>query len=847
MSENAEKDARSDPSGRNTTSLKPRSCIVCRSRKVRCDKRAPCSNCRRANSACVLPPTDRPPRWARRLDRLNGAVSNLHASQEAEPVAEDAMERLHNLESLVQELRVQLEQAKLATNSAAEGSSGVGSPENSAHDRQSNVSSISTANVQNKFGRMVLQGSNRSRYVSSGFWSRVNDEIDDLRADACGLLSGESDTSDEEASPGMTPSTHELERAPAERHGFLFGHNLSPFPPNLTDIHPLPSQIPFLLDVFSENVNIIFQVVHLPTIKNMVRDWRGREMKGLTPTNEALMFSIYYAAITSMEEEDVVLNFGATKADLNLKYRQGLEYALARADFLNAPNFVLVQAFAIFLSLARRHDSPSFVWMMTGLAIRMGQALGIHRDGTHFNNLSPYQTEMRRRVWWTLCMLDVRASEDQGTDYTITRASFDTKIPLNLNDADLDPESKQTPQAHDALTDMSVARVSFGMCEITRQMMAYGFKEAAPSLEEQSRLLQQIYQGLERDFLQYSTDSGNIVYWVVVTVARLLMAKMTLLIHLPLLFSSPNEDFSEELRTRLLVSSIEVAEYNHALNNEQACRHWRWAFQTYTHWYSIVYMMLEISRRPWSPLSERAWVALHSQWLIPNQSHMNRNLRVWIPLRKLMTKARKYRDMEFGRLRNDPRAAEELEQGYRFAPLPSSTGPFPPGSDSADLFLDQWRQLVIRWDENKDKAPTPGFSVSTPSNPPTAAQSIVHPAPNLSETHSSAFAVGPEYLAAEEPQFGYGVPSIGPTNFSSVMEANTGFGSGHINPAAHGQLATPAVVPWLWSDEGVLTDFTSEEQADSHVDMGEEVNWYNWASSAKDMEHYGGTYSTRPH
>lgn len=103
----------------------------------------------------------------------------------------------------------------------------------------------------------------------------------------------------------MTPSTQELERTPAERHGFLFGHNLSPFSPTLTDLHPLPSQIPFLLDVFSENVNIIFQIVHIPTIKNMVRDWRGREMKGLTPANEALMFAIYYAAITSMEEEDV--------------------------------------------------------------------------------------------------------------------------------------------------------------------------------------------------------------------------------------------------------------------------------------------------------------------------------------------------------------------------------------------------------------------------------------------------------------------------------------------------------------------------------------------------------------
>ncbi|CAG8896487.1 unnamed protein product [Penicillium egyptiacum] len=860
----AEKNARFNASGRSTTSLKPRSCIVCRSRKVRCDKRAPCSNCRRANIACVLPSTDRPPKWARHLDRLNSAVSNLQASQKPEPVAEDVMERLHNLESLVQELRNQLEQAKSAANSAAEGSCGVGSPESSAHDRPSNPSSISTANVQSKFGRLVLQDSNRSRYVSSGFWSRVNDELDDLSADAHGLQPGESDTSDDEASPEMTSSTQELGRTPAERHGFLFGHNLSPFSPNLTGLHPLPSQIPFLLDMFSENVNIMFQIVHLPTIKNMVRDWRGREMKGLTPANEALMFAIYYAAVTSMEEEDIILNFGATKAELNLKYRQGLEYALARADFLNAPDFVLVQAFAIFLCLARRHDSPRFVWMMTGLVIRMGQALGLHRDGTHFDYITPYEIEMRRRVWWTLCVLDVRASEDQGTDYTITKASFDTKIPLNLNDIDLDAESKQAPQARDALTDMSVARVTFGMCEITRQMMAHGFKQGAPSLEEQSRLLQQIYQDLQRDFLQYSTESGNITYWVIVTVARLLMAKMTLLIYLPLLFSSPNEDFSEELRTKLLVSSIEVAEYNHALNNEQACRHWRWAFQTYTHWYSIVYMMLEISRRPWSPLSERAWVALHSPWLIPNQSHMQRNLRIWIPLRKLMTKARKYRDMELARLRNDSQAAQQLKQAYQTAPLPSSTGPFPSGSNSVGLFLDQWRQLVAQRDKTRYGALTPGFAITNTSNPPmhnaSTMQSSVHNAPNLFQTFPSALTVEPQYLPAEERQFGYEVSSVGSTSFDSAMAPNIGIGFGPENPAASsqnhfsmapevqfdGQLATPPVAPWLWSEEDTSIDFTStsEDPADSNMGMDEEVNWYDWAASAKDTECDGGTWSS---
>ena len=35
----------------------------------------------------------------------------------------------------------------------------------------------SASGVQKQFGRLVLQGKSHSRYVSSGFWSRVNDEV----------------------------------------------------------------------------------------------------------------------------------------------------------------------------------------------------------------------------------------------------------------------------------------------------------------------------------------------------------------------------------------------------------------------------------------------------------------------------------------------------------------------------------------------------------------------------------------------------------------------------------------------------------------------------------------------
>ena len=112
----------------------------------------------------------------------------------------------------------------------------------------------------------------------------------------------------------------------------------------------------------------------------------------------------------------------------------GLEHALAKADFLNAPDIVLVQAFALF-SLCRSPTRQS--------EIRVDDDWARHQDGPvpwvaarwgSFQAPTPFEVEMRRRVWCILCMLDIRSSEDQGTDLTIAAGSFDTKIPLNINE-----------------------------------------------------------------------------------------------------------------------------------------------------------------------------------------------------------------------------------------------------------------------------------------------------------------------------------------------------------------------------------------------------------------------------
>ena len=173
------------PSATPALASKLRSCVICRQRKVRCDKQSPCSNCRRANVACISPSTDRPPRWARRLERLtnNATASNALAPQDTtDPGVGRVMERLRNLECLVKQLNGQLEQAQAATSPAGGTSSEVSSPGSSVQDRDAkhqrhNSPDTDTSSVQKQFGRLVVQDASRSRYLSSGFWARVNDEV----------------------------------------------------------------------------------------------------------------------------------------------------------------------------------------------------------------------------------------------------------------------------------------------------------------------------------------------------------------------------------------------------------------------------------------------------------------------------------------------------------------------------------------------------------------------------------------------------------------------------------------------------------------------------------------------
>lgn len=531
----------------------------------------------------------------------------------------------------------------------------------------------------------------------------------------------------------------------------------------------------------------------------------------LSPADAALMFAMYYAAITSMEESDVSVNFGTTKAKLNLKFRIGFEQAMASADFLNNPTLILVQAITVFLFLARRHDNPRFIWMLTGIAIRMGQAIGLHRDGSHFPNLTPYEVEMRRRVWWALCMVDARASGDQGTDLTILEENFDTRMPLNINDDDISVDSKVTPQEREGITDMTVTVVSCGMVDVERKMLIRQ-KEGPASPDTTSALFDELFARLDHTYLRHSNPTNDIIYWVGVTVARLVAAKMTLVLYLPAIMSEPQNLSSNQQRDKLLVAAIEVAEYNDALNAEEKCKHWRWVFQTYTHMYAIVYLLLSATQRPWSPLLERAWLALQSQWLIPPQYKVDKKVNIWLPIRKLTVKAKRHRDAEYKRLRQDPTAIQRLEEEDRHVAQPASPGPFP-SQDNVECIRARWRGILSMSPgsvgaNELPAAPMGGASATAYVPQPMASGSNTTPLPgNLAPV---GFAGGGQFTH---------------TPASSGM------------PIPYADSTTTGFEPWLWKGNepvsGVFTDLGVNDIPDLEMDLDGDVDWSSWLATAE--------------
>lgn len=124
-------------------------------------------------------------------------------------------------------------------------------------------------------------------------------QLDEIRTETQTVTEEDSDESATEESPASATTQ---EQSSTAHQSFIMGYRSADV--DLRPFHPLPSQIPFIWQIYQENVDPLVKILHVPSMDKLIREIRNN-LDTLTPPTEALMFSIYYAAITSMDEAEV--------------------------------------------------------------------------------------------------------------------------------------------------------------------------------------------------------------------------------------------------------------------------------------------------------------------------------------------------------------------------------------------------------------------------------------------------------------------------------------------------------------------------------------------------------------
>lgn len=414
---------------------------------------------------------------------------------------------------------------------------------------------------------------------------------------------------------------------------------------SLYSYHPPLSQAVTLFETFKANVEPLVHIFHMPTLEPIC--WKAFSAPDrLDYDTEALLFAIYYSAVISIETQECEVILGVPRTIALKHYRYAVQQAMARADILNTQSILFLQAVVLFLSALRNEDASRTCWSLTALVFNSARAMGLHRDGTGFG-LSPLETEIRRRLWWNICLLDIRSSEYHGFEPIAHESMFNTRVPLNINDSDITAEMKDPPVQSEGATEMTFSLIR---CEVMRVGWKIGYvnfqaqdRTETSSFSAKISLVRDMQHTLEQKYLRHCTSGGSL-FEVCETVVRLTIARTWLVLYCPLSQPRNATEPPTGIKDWLFSTSLRVLELTTKLLTDPLISQWRWHSKTHVQWHAAVFALSEICSRPPSNECDRAWG--YVQTLYNTWEEKNNKGNIWVPIKRLMAKAQQTREKQ---------------------------------------------------------------------------------------------------------------------------------------------------------------------------------------------------------
>lgn len=397
-----------------------------------------------------------------------------------------------------------------------------------------------------------------------------------------------------------------------------FGFVLGSQPEHNKHLSHLPADCTnYLWHKYVENVDPLTKIIHVPTLQPAVEE-AASNPDHIPRAFEALLLAIFGAAIMSMSDEECRRVIGKPRAVSRKHYARVTEAALARARVLETTRLHALQALTIHLFAVQDLYKPRTLWSITGVAIRIAQAMGLERDGSHLG-LPYFDAEMRRRIWWALKTFDHRVADLCGLSKfrDLNIDSHSTNWPANVNDDQLHPGMTEPPASVKMLTDAAFIALKYEFVGLAAARVSELRKQGkepsqwdldlSTGAEKGSMIdsLKEMEEVLETKYLRYC-DPSEPLHLMTILMARSAMNTVTFLANHPRRWTSLERMPIAE-RQLVWKLSIKLLEQYSILQSNALLKQFAWYAPLVMQWHTFIHVLDTLRAEPLILGGDRAW------------------------------------------------------------------------------------------------------------------------------------------------------------------------------------------------------------------------------------------------
>ncbi|CRG91711.1 Protein TANC2 [Talaromyces islandicus] len=400
----------------------------------------------------------------------------------------------------------------------------------------------------------------------------------------------------------------------------------------LADSHPSAIQIFQLWQIYINNVNPLLKIIHVPTLQARIVE-AGADTANVPKSFEALIFAIYFISVHSMPDEEAEKTLGDNKKGLLAKYHQATQQALINAGFMKSNEIVVLQAYLLYLFTVSQYVDPRTLFCLIGMAVRIAIRLGLHKDGGMFG-LTPFESELRKRLWWQIVTLDQRIAGITGTTITaLSSIEAECRVPLNVNDTSLYPHAKKPPAPELGATEMTfcLTRIDFALASNSndRKMppmttaksagtpLSSASKTNIPSpIQGSPKNIESYCAHIEHVYLRHCDPNIAVQFFALMT-SRISLCNLHIADFLRR--GVPSTSLDDQERKKLFIMAVQMLEYDNIIYTTDSVRHFLWYTTLHVPVLGYAFLVNELHHRKTGELCERAWKAICT-------NHENRGL-----------------------------------------------------------------------------------------------------------------------------------------------------------------------------------------------------------------------------